>query len=507
MNTLYVIFIVITVSVFFLGCIYRLKKSKDSAIEKLQQELQDTNKQLNNNNNQIKLHKQQANTAKTRYLSGVSHELRTPLNVIMGYAQILEKQAKDNDPNKDKFTLIRHNCEHLNHLIEGILEFSAIEAGKLKVQFEVIDLHDLVNRVIAMYLHQAELKGLKFISHIDKNLPLTVKTDQKRLQQILLNLLNNAIKFTDSGDINFTITYKNQVATFSIKDSGRGIKNEDLERIFEPFERIEHANKPIKGTGLGLPITRLLVELMGGELSVNSQVEKGSEFKVKMMLAPQGVSNNSHNSQLNDFKVLNQTLSKEKHILVVDDEQSHRQLIADILQQHEFQITTVADASTAKIAMRQKPVSLAVIDVAMPIINGWELAQWSKTNSPNTKVLMLSANPRDVQSSSEQAHDAYLTKPVKINQLLNEINRLLELGWETSPTTEMTNEPYSKIVLAEAHLDALSNMLEIGHIKGIETYLNKLLTEGFLTKQQYSQMMKPLNDMNLGALKLMIDHE
>lgn len=496
--------IFILLSVFMLGYILWLKKRHDDTVRILQQKQSINIKELNTEDKKQKEHKNTA--AKTRYLSGISHELRTPLNVIMGYAQLLENQALDDDPNRDKFTLIRHNCEHLNHLIEGILEFSAIEAGKLKVQFEVIDLHDLINQISAMYQHQAQMKGLTFDFHVDQKLPASVKTDHKRLQQILLNLLNNAIKFTDEGSVAFNVTYRNQVAAFTIKDSGRGIKKDDLERIFEPFERIEHVDKPIKGTGLGLPITRLLVELMGGDLSVKSTVNEGSEFIVKMMLAPLATNSQTNNkSQLKTLSTYNNKLNQDKHILVVDDEQSHRHLIVDILQQHEFQLSTAADAESVKEIPANTEISLAIIDVSMPVTNGWELAQWFKTNRPKTKVLMLSANPRDTQSNSAHLYDAYLTKPVKIKQLLNIINTLLELNWEQTYTSDQANTPTAQVTLSNEHEDALHNMLEIGHIKGIQTYLQKLAAEGHITEQQHKQLEKPLNDMNLETFKLMID--
>lgn len=454
-----------------------------------------------------------ASAAKTRYLSGISHELRTPLNVIMGYAQLLENQAKDDDPHKDKYTLMRHNCEHLSHLIEGILEFSAIEAGKLKVQFEVIDLQGLLQQISRMFKHQAEQKGLKFSSHIDAQLPPVVKTDPKRLQQILINILSNAIKFTETGDIEFNISYRNQVATFSIKDTGRGIAAKDLSRIFEPFERIEHANKPIKGTGLGLPITQLLVDLMGGELTVNSEVDSGTEFKIKLMLAPLTHHQNHPDVVKNKPSDTNSTQHNEMHhILVVDDERSHRELLIEILSPHHFKLTAAADANEAQIHAQQENFSLAIIDVSMPEIDGWKLANWFKTHSPRTKIVMLSANPRDIEpssnkSSTKNTYDAYLTKPVIIDTLLNDIKQLLKLGQQSPVKIEKQINNFDKIKLNDQHQSALMNMLEIGHINGINSYLKKLHQQQIINKQQYDQLINPIKRMNLNAFQHMIEDE
>lgn len=495
-----------------MGFIYRLRTKLLKAQLKLA-EIKAVDKKNAVANQQKTPQSMTASAAKTRYLSGISHELRTPLNVIMGYAQLLEKQATETDPNKDKFALMRHNCEHLNHLIEGILEFSAIEAGKLKVQFEVIDLQDLINQLSTMFNHQCEQKGLTFTCQIDPKLPKSVKTDLKRLQQILINLLSNAIKFTATGQIEFSVTYRNQVATFSIKDSGRGIEAGDLERIFEPFERIEQADKPIKGTGLGLPITRLLVDLLGGELTVSSQVNQGSHFSVKMMLAPVSGLNRMHSTQhaneIND----NPTTTNQQQpinlqpILVVDDKKSHRELLAEILQSKQLKLLTAADAMQAQSMIQEQTYALAIIDVSMPEIDGWQLATWIRTNAPKTKIMMLSANPRDVEASLNNPYDVYLTKPVKINQLMNDINHLLNLGWHQPHQNPLQTNHAEKIKLPSQHRSALINMLEIGHINGIENYLKQLVEQQVINQQQHQQLSHPVKDMNFNAFKKIIEHE
>ena len=444
-----------------------------------------------------------ANRAKNRYLSGISHELRTPLNVIMGYAQLLENQAEANDPHKEKYTLMRHNCEHLNHLIEGILEFSAIESGKLKVQSDWIDLHDMIKQLTLMFSHQAEQKSLSFEVIKTEQLPQTVKTDLKRLQQILINLLSNAIKFTDQGGITFTITYRNQVARFAVKDSGPGISEVDQDRIFEPFERLQEHTV---GTGLGLPITRLLVELMGGELEVNSTPGAGSEFVVRMMLpAQQGASTTATRSPA--LSPLN-THNGNHRILVVDDQASHRQLLTAMLAPHQFRIDTAESGQEAQQLLQNHAFDLAIIDVSMPVMNGWELAAWIRRQQPDCQLLMLSANPRDLDQS-HQIYDAYLTKPVKINQLNHQLNQRLKLGWQTAKADiHVHNKAADEALsLSQEQRQALLNMADIGHINGIEDYLKKLYAEDRLSDQQWQQLSTPLKHMNFTAFKQMVGHD
>jgi len=492
------------VIVLLVGWVVWLSK-KHQRLQQLARKTQDQLTAAKQHQQQLDLKKndaEAADRAKNRYLSGISHELRTPLNVIMGYAQLLENQAQEGDPHHEKYTLMRHNCEHLNHLIEGILEFSAIESGKLKVQSDWVDLHDMVKQLTLMFSHQADQKSLGFEVIKTEQLPQTVKTDLKRLQQILINLLSNAIKFTDEGGVTLNITYRNQVARFAIKDSGPGISEDDQERIFEPFERLQQHTV---GIGLGLPITRLLVELMGGELEVNSSPGQGSEFVVRMMLpAQQGA--NTQPSDAPAFTHLNN--QGEHQILVVDDQASHRQLLTAILAPHQFRLDTAQSGQEAQQLMKNHDFDLAIIDVSMPVMDGWELAAWIHHQQPDCRLLMLSANPRD-QDQSHQIHHAYLTKPVKINQLNHQLNQLLDLGWQTTEVDIQQHKPAADEALSLNHeqRQALLNMADIGHINGIEDYLKKLYAEEHLSDQQWQQLSTPLKHMNFTAFKQMVSHD
>ena len=503
--------VVLLLTVFILMAVvwrlYRKLYTANQAIISTQDQLQ----QLTTKQQQLdtaKADAEAANQAKNRYLSGISHELRTPLNVIMGYAQLLENQAGETDPNKEKYSLMRHNCEHLAHLIEGILEFSAIESGKLKVQYDDFNLHELLDNLSLMFKTQAEQKGLKFVTQLTNTMPKRVKTDQKRLQQILINLLSNAVKFTDQGLIEFSTSYRNQVASFSIKDSGCGIKKEDLSRIFKPFERIEQGQKHITGTGLGLSITQLLVDLLGGDIQVKSTPGHGSEFTFKIMLSAQSMGNNSITSEQNRETIES---CAQHTIMVVDDEQSHRDLIANILSPYGFNILHADQGETAQHIINnlapEELIDLAILDVSMPGMSGWQLAEWLSQQSPTTQVMMLSANPRDMESNQHQPHDAYLTKPIKINQLLNQLNVLLNLGWHQASTTPKHETNELQLSLTKEHITALLNMVEIGHISGIENYLQQLYADEHLVEADYLHLLKPVKHANLNIFKQLILHE
>jgi len=457
-------------------------------------------KTLNQKAQQAQADAEAANQAKSRYLSGISHELRTPLNVIMGYAQLLESQAKSNHPKLRSYQLIRQNCEHLTHLIEGLLEFSAIEAGKLTVQSDTFDIKQTINQLTHMFEPQAKQKGLAFKTSIAEHLPQFVKTDKKRLQQILNNLLSNAIKFTNHGKVELNVTYRNQVATFAIQDTGCGIEANDIERIFQPFERIESPQRQVSGTGLGLTITQLLAELLGAELTVHSTPQKGSLFTLKIMLSAQ--TSETHDNAI-DIQPLN---NSHQSILLVDDVSEHRELVYQILAPLGFDIKTANGAATAKEKIKKHPIDLAILDVAMPQENGWQLAEWIRANGYTFKIMMLSANPRDNNPQRHKHHQAYLSKPIQIQELLSQINQLLNLGWAQSIQPTNSAAVNQNIKLRHKDKLAIAELADIGHVNGIQNYLENMYKSGQLTEPELVQLTQPLRQLNLKQFSQLIGH-
>ena len=217
-----------------------------------------------------------ANQAKTRYISAVSHELRTPLNSILGYAQLLDEDATMPTHRKQAVGVIRRGGEHLLGLIEGTLDIARIEAGKLALAPKPVRLREALRQIVQMFELQACAKGLRF-EHDVESAPLWVRADERRLTQILINVLGNAVKFTAAGRVSFRAAHVRDMAVFEIEDTGPGIAPADLDRIFEPFSRGAHATAaggaPAApgGTGLGLTIAKMLTDLMGGEMTVSTR--------------------------------------------------------------------------------------------------------------------------------------------------------------------------------------------------------------------------------------------
>ena len=280
-----------------------------------------------------------ANRAKSRYVVGLSHELRTPLNAVLGYAQILERDETIPAPRQSAIKVIKRSADHLSGLIDGLLDISKIEAGRLQVYSNEINIQDFLDQVADMFRPQAQAKGLVFEHERASALPQYVRTDEKRLRQILVNLLSNAIKFTDTGTIRFDVAYRSQVATFTVSDTGRGISQADLPRIFEPFQRGEAERvRPMPGLGLGLTITRLLTQTLGGEIVVDSERDKGSTFRVRLMLS----AIDRPTASLPSVRKIAGYAGPRRTIVVVDDNEDHRELMREVLMPLDFVVLTAA---------------------------------------------------------------------------------------------------------------------------------------------------------------------
>ncbi|WP_154222027.1 ATP-binding response regulator [Marinicella rhabdoformis] len=437
--------------------------------------------------------------AKSRYLSGISHELRTPLNVIMGYAQILEQQ--EDNPNQIQIKLIRQNCEHLNHLIESLLEFSAMEAGKLKVQKELLNLPELIKQLSYMFQNMAEEKGLTFNVSCPDYIPEWVKTDRQRLRQILINLLSNAIKFTEQGAVNIKLEYRSQVVKFTIEDTGSGMKAEDMDKIFQPFKRLKQHQKHTAGTGLGLPISKLLAELLGGELQVSSQWQQGSQFILKLMLSPQ-----SAPTETNEVPSPLPLTNKQLNILVVDDQKAHLDLMAAVLKTLGHKSRQELNSTAALDLLANKKFDLLLLDINMPELSGWDLAEHIRTAGHQMPIVMLSGNARDQVGSEQSHHQAYLTKPVQIDQLKQCLNQLTQSQDVTQEEQSLAESQTHPISLSKSQQATLQSMADIGHISGILKKIEEWRQQQQIGRHSFNRLKSAANSYQIQRIKDLLNH-
>ncbi|MBX4926939.1 hybrid sensor histidine kinase/response regulator [Rhizobium binae] len=415
-----------------------------------------------------------ANRAKSRYVVGLSHELRTPLNAVLGYAQILERDETIPAPRHSSIKVIRRSAEHLSGLIDGLLDISKIEAGRLQVYSNEINIQDFLDQIVEMFRPQAQAKGLVFEHQRSPALPQFVRTDEKRLRQILVNLLSNAIKFTDEGSVTFNVAYRSQVATFTVADTGRGIAEKDLTRIYEPFQRGEAESvRPMPGLGLGLTITRLLTNTLGGEIAVSSVRDEGSTFRVRLMLS--AVMRAAAPPQ--EKRIVGYD-GPRRTIVVVDDNEDHREMMREILAPLDFIVLTAAGGAECLTLIDGIMPDLFLVDILMPGMNGWQLVSRLREAGQTAPMVMLSANIGDaaVLGDSDDSHNDAIGKPVDIRRLRDKLALHLGLKWIYADAAPAVPDRIEAPLLSPgaAHVQELLRLGEIGYIRGIEAKLSDL---------------------------------
>ena len=420
-----------------------------------------------------------ANQAKSRYLTGISHELRTPLNAILGYAQLLEHDAQIPAPRRESISVIRRSGEHLADLIEGLLDISKIEAGRLDLHRDEVRMRALLDQIVFMFQPQAVAKGIGFEFKCEGRIPDCVATDEKRLRQILINLLSNAIKYTERGQVTLRVRYRNQVAEFAVSDTGVGIADDDMERIFRPFERVRKPGVPsVSGTGLGLTITKLLTEIMGGDLRVSSTPGKGSTFTVTMMLS----SIHKPSALPSPERAITGYHGARRMVLVVDDDASHRGLISDILMPLGFIVLEAQDAPSARDMLTHCNPDLYLLDMEMPGESGAELALHLRSRGCSAPIIMISADAREgaFDDAGNTAHNDYIIKPVRVSVLLEKIASALNLAWSHEIATHagVDNTPADTLTASDPPPDAtvqeLLYLAHVGHAKGLRARLQQI---------------------------------
>lgn len=396
---------------------------------------------------------EKANDAKSAFLSTVSHELRTPLTSVLGFAKIIRKRLDEKifpsidrtDPKTDKVVnqitenllVVISEGERLTHLINDVLDLAKIEAGKMEWNVEDVSLAEVAERAIAATTTLFDQKGLKLRKNIDKDLP-AISGDQDKLIQVIINLISNAVKFTDKGSVTCSVHRKKYELIVSISDTGIGIADGDHSAVFEQFKQVGGdtlTDKP-KGTGLGLPICKEIVEHHGGRIWLESISGKGSTFSfalpisdsqpaVKPLYIDQLVKQLKEQIELPNFE----GIAKKALILVVDDDDSIRSLLKQELSDTGYHIEEAENGKQALEAVRQNKPDLIILDVMMPEMNGFDVAAILK-NDPNTMdipIIILSVI-QDKIRGYRIGVDRYLTKPIDTAKLFSEVGALLEQG-------------------------------------------------------------------------------
>ncbi len=423
-----------------------------------------------------------ANDAKTRYMTGLSHELRTPLNAIYGFAQILEKSPDIPTSKRNSVTTIRRSSEHLAGLIEGLLDISRIEAGRLEILRDRIDLRVFLSQVASIFEEAAREKGIAFHFETSGSLPGWITCDEKRLRQIFINLLSNAIRYTDVGSVSLRLHYRNEVAVIEVQDTGRGIAPADIDKIWMPFQR--GRNHTVPGTGLGLTITKLLVEILGGEIQVESTVGAGSLFRIRMMLP--SVPNARLGAKDGEATAALQVTGIEgprRMLMVVDDDLNHLALVSSFLEPIGFAVLTASSADLASEMLRDISPEVFVLDIDLPGRDGWSLAEELRSGDHRaTPIIMVSGHALDglPLGSRGALCDGFIAKPYNLDDLVTRVADLLKIRLLKAPDPSLVPAKSVAAVLPRAFRDELLGLAEIGHVRLLEERLAKVDGQGEL---------------------------
>jgi signal transduction histidine kinase/DNA-binding NarL/FixJ family response regulator len=443
-----------------------------------------------------------ANQAKSDFLANMSHELRTPLNGILGYAQILERSPSMTEQDQRGVQIISQCGSHLLTLINDVLDLSKIEARKLELNLKPCHLPSILQGVVEICRIKADQKKIDFIYEPPKNLPIGIVIDEKRLRQVLINLLGNAVKFTETGSVTLNVTVldlqEDQTRLqFQIEDTGVGMNPEQLEKIFLPFEQVGDVKKQAEGTGLGLSISQKIVETMGSSLKVSSELGVGSvfEFEFDCALAEDWVQ-----AAIASQKKIVGYKGDRRSILVVDDYWENRSVLKNLLEPLGFEIFEASDGQEGLDQAKEHQPDLILSDLSMPVMNGWDmLEQLRQTEGlKEIPVVISSASvyEYDRQKSILAGGNDFLAKPVQVEELHGILGQHLGLDWVYEKNTQKQSRAIETemVIPPLSELTALLEFSKKGQIKGLQEELNRIAQ----VHESYEPFVNYLNQLAKG---------
>ncbi len=496
-----------------------IRRATEEALKVHQERLEDLVTVRTHELDRARQDAESANRAKSEFLSHMSHELRTPLNGILGYSQILLRGSKSAEQQHDSLEAIISCGDHLLSLINDVLDLSKIEAGRLEIDQEPFDLSKLIKGAENIVRERARAKGLPFLVEISPEVPRGIVSDSAKVRQILVNLLNNAVKFTDEGKVTLNVAEKPQgVLRLEVSDTGRGIAAEEIDEIFDPFKQME-AGKAAGGTGLGLAITKRLTEALGGAIKVKSEVGTGSVFSVTLPLVE--APNEDLAVLLEERKTGGEhpILADDQDwtVLVADDRETNRDVLQGMLEVVGFKILLASDGKEAIDVLRSHDsVDLVLMDVRMPRLDGIGALEQIRQDEDlrDLKVIAVSASvfPEFRQKAAEKGFDDFLGKPFRSEELLDKLAKHLELEFVSAPAKEAETLSTAMTVGSENEawevpkelVDRLDKALRIKNLTAIKAVAGELSAQP-TTAAAGAAITESIRAFDFGRLAKLLD--
>lgn len=438
-----------------IGAIRRRNTVLEGLVQERTSELNDTNRELE----QAKIAAESANRAKSIFLANMSHELRTPLNAILGFSQIMGRNKKLPPEEKENLDVIMRSGDHLLSLINQVLDLSKIEAERMALNLRDLDLHQMLDDLVDIFADQAATKELSLETSWSENLPRHIRVDDVKLRQVLINLLSNALKFTSQGSVILRVERRETTTSgdftlfFAVSDTGAGIDTEELDKVFELFGQTESGKNASQGTGLGLPLSRRLVQLMGGDITISS--EKGCGATFSFAIPVQEAHSPLTATLANHRRVISLAQGLPAYrILVADDNEENRTLIHKLLTPMGFSVRSAIDGEETLRLWQEWQPELILMDMRMPGMDGYEATRTIRKSDgvqPRIVAFTASSFQRERENALDAGCDDYLRKPMDEALLFDILGRQLDAVFEYEEPQSERKADSNSITPSDTH--------------------------------------------------------